>query len=315
MELEGDVGNVKFTVTASPSVSIAVDWSETSSPKPFSLADLDRTGVPKLLSAMADGVNVWCNVTGESSCNTPGMCEGDRRRGLEEEREKGKEKEEEKEEEKEGEEEEKEKEKEESENSGVCTKDISTDPTFNCWPSMNCNDDLNLPNCLARGLGRDIYWPPTVERGTDLESLLGERGERGEGCGMGEGLFGYPETRDAWSTRLDNRMGGLNLDGYSNVVFSNGYLDPWASGGVMSRDWRPGDETVILLNEEGSSAAVIIEEGAHHLDLFFPTAEDPESVVEARKVEAEYIRRWVDEWNDEVKERDEARKEKNEREL
>ena len=107
---------------------------------------------------------------------------------------------------------------------------------------------------------------------------------------MQEGLYGFPKTSDPWSTRLDNELGGLNMDGYSNVVFSNGYLDPWASGGVRSAGWKKGDDSVIKLNEEGNSIALIIEDGAHHLDLFFPNEADPDSVLAAREVEKDMIK-------------------------
>jgi len=41
-----------------------------------------------------------------------------------------------------------------------------------------------------------------------------------------------------------------------NIIFSNGYLDPWSSGGVLDPK-EAGDKNVIA----------IIDKGAHHLDL------------------------------------------------
>jgi lysosomal Pro-X carboxypeptidase len=43
--------------------------------------------------------------------------------------------------------------------------------------------------------------------------------------------------------------------------------------------------------------AVIIPEGGHHLDLFFSNEEDPDSVTEARTVEADCIEQWIDEYH------------------
>ena len=65
--------------------------------------------------------------------------------------------------------------------------------------------------------------------------------------------------------------GGRSLEAASNIVFSNGLLDPWSSGGV--------------LKPVGGTAALIIPEGAHHLDLRAANPKDPVSVVDARKKE------------------------------
>jgi lysosomal Pro-X carboxypeptidase len=73
--------------------------------------------------------------------------------------------------------------------------------------------------------------------------------------------------------------GGRNLDAASNIVFSNGLLDPWSSGGI--------------LKTHGTVVTVIIPEGAHHLDLRASNPADPESVISARKTEKKYIRKWI----------------------
>uniref|UniRef100_K3X632 Lysosomal Pro-X carboxypeptidase n=1 Tax=Globisporangium ultimum (strain ATCC 200006 / CBS 805.95 / DAOM BR144) TaxID=431595 RepID=K3X632_GLOUD len=78
--------------------------------------------------------------------------------------------------------------------------------------------------------------------------------------------------------------GDSNLRFASNIVFSNGMLDPWSSGGVHQVP-------------EGSKVTIVnIEEGAHHLDLFFSHPDDPVSVKKARKIEVAHIRKWIDEY-------------------
>lgn len=84
--------------------------------------------------------------------------------------------------------------------------------------------------------------------------------------------------RKHWATL---EWGGRRLAAASNIVFSNGLLDPWHGGGVM-------------VNISDSVVAVIISEGAHHLDLMFSHPLDPDSVKEARRVELEHVARWVE---------------------
>jgi lysosomal Pro-X carboxypeptidase len=67
----------------------------------------------------------------------------------------------------------------------------------------------------------------------------------------------------------------------TNVVFSNGLLDPWSSAGVLSA-------------AHPSVVVAIIPEGAHHLDLFFSNDKDPDSVRSARAMEVAAIRSWLE---------------------
>jgi lysosomal Pro-X carboxypeptidase len=74
-------------------------------------------------------------------------------------------------------------------------------------------------------------------------------------------------------------FGGLNMSA-SNILFSNGNLDPWSGGGVT----ESLSDTLIAIN---------IEDSAHHLDLRFPNPADPPAVVAARKQEAEILQKWL----------------------
>jgi len=74
--------------------------------------------------------------------------------------------------------------------------------------------------------------------------------------------------------------GGVNLNSASNIIFSNGLLDPWSGGGVLR---SPNDKVKIM----------IIPEGAHHLDLRASDKNDPESVKEARMFELNAIKDWI----------------------
>ena len=69
----------------------------------------------------------------------------------------------------------------------------------------------------------------------------------------------------------------------SNIIFSNGSLDPWQAGGVTH---KINDETVILY----------IKGSAHHLDLRLPNADDISTVTDARQTETEWIAKFIDQY-------------------
>jgi lysosomal Pro-X carboxypeptidase len=64
------------------------------------------------------------------------------------------------------------------------------------------------------------------------------------------------------------------------LLFTQGLLDPWSSGGVTR-------------NLSNSLIAVILPLGAHHLDLMWPDPNDPPDCVAARDVEKAAIKGWI----------------------
>lgn len=69
----------------------------------------------------------------------------------------------------------------------------------------------------------------------------------------------------------------------SNIVFSNGLVDPWSGGGVLT-------------DISDSIVALVTEEGAHHLDLRAANAEDPVWLIEQRFAEVQHIHKWLREY-------------------
>ncbi|KAF6334004.1 prolylcarboxypeptidase [Rhinolophus ferrumequinum] len=83
--------------------------------------------------------------------------------------------------------------------------------------------------------------------------------------------------RPSWITAM---YGGKNISSHTNIIFSNGDLDPWSGGGVTK------DITDTLV-------AITIPDGAHHLDLRANNAFDPKTVLLARSLEVKYMKQWI----------------------
>lgn len=81
------------------------------------------------------------------------------------------------------------------------------------------------------------------------------------------------------------QYGGDKLKAASNIIFSNGLLDPWSGGGCL----RSSNEKINI---------VIIPEGAHHLDLRASNEMDPASVVDARKMYTGFFKKWLQDFAD-----------------
>ena len=93
------------------------------------------------------------------------------------------------------------------------------------------------------------------------------------------------EPRATWA---DMSFGGRQLFALSNVVWSNGALDPWSGLGVN----RDTDFLGVLDSRRGLEA-VHLPNGAHHLDFFWSRDDDEEDVRRARVKETALVRRWI----------------------
>lgn len=121
---------------------------------------------------------------------------------------------------------------------------------------------------------RDMFWPAPWDARAAVDACLDQFGV------APDPLYASRE----WGGKRVAALGGSSSSSsaLTNVVFSNGLLDPWHGGGVLERFGF--DDSVVI---------VLIPEGGHHVDLFFENEADPKSVKEAREVEREQMRRWV----------------------
>jgi hypothetical protein len=177
------------------------------------------------------------------------------------------------------------------------------------WTALVCNEEINQITTAARGMGGDFYWPPTYPRGTKTfkDTLSIDPDPLGGICADPEGIFGFPprEQYDSWASWLDDYYGGIRILSHSNVVLSNGLLDPWSSAGVYKPNAYPSRERAISgpvevqnITTDGSIVALTMDLGGHHLDLMFSSDDDPPCAKLARDIEDEHITKWIAGWKE-----------------
>uniref|UniRef100_A0A7S2CI96 Lysosomal Pro-X carboxypeptidase n=1 Tax=Octactis speculum TaxID=3111310 RepID=A0A7S2CI96_9STRA len=120
---------------------------------------------------------------------------------------------------------------------------------------------------------RDVFWPAPWN--ATSEAIRCENKYAGILPDMDWGIasFGNP---DHWKRTT------------SNIVWSNGELDPWAGAGVMT-------------NLSDSLISIMIPQAAHHLDLMFSNKRDTHAVRWARNFEMAHVLRWIDERRKKIK--------------
>jgi len=201
----------------------------------------------------------------------------------------------------------------------ICT----SDKKHGSWGLVTCNDVMKLAATRVRGVGNDTWWPPTVNRSWSAKEIKAKDVEFAPACDD-QGQFGGPTKAKSWGDWIAAYYGELNQvratyycascrcccadparvqTKYTNIVWSNGALDPWSGGGHYAHGDNGGitGEPVQNLTADGSSIALPIKNGGHHLDLMFPTAGDPQSVLDARVVEEKMIRRWCQQHYDSLR--------------
>ena len=288
--------DVKYTITyGSSGIILDIDWDIVSSLEQSSLVTkLETPGVKALLTSLRDSVSVWFNITKDLLCFNITPAYNDAKQSLHPHVT------------------DKVLERpfrrisstvidlrkatvlsQESNATATCLKKMQEEGS---WPSLCCNEDVNMPITLARGMGHDVFWPPSFPRGTRTYADIVKIQGADEGCKDPEGIFGYPKESDPWGEWLNLYYGGLQISSYSNIVFSNGLLDPWSAGGVYARGKSP--TAVQNITTDGSMIALVIEFGGHHTDLMYSDPKDPPCVTEGRKIENDFITRWIHEWNE-----------------
>ena len=298
----GDAGNVDFDIVYGnksandeDSLVLGVDWDQVAQ---IEGSNIHKSAIAKnLFSSVKKAVSLWFNVTHSLECfdvvpaiNTEN--ESTKKSSLTSVQRRG----------------------EQRNRSDVCLEKLQNETV---WTSLVCNEDMNLIMTYARGVGRDFFWPPshpksvssysdTVANRSDVELNYDEM------CQDSDGYYGYPDKTEAdpWSRFLDDYYGGTRIASHSNIVFSNGLLDPWSAAGVYAKNPSSTCEVnssggyhdcsmVQNITENGDIIALIIDLGAHHLDLMYSHEEDPECVKTGRRIQQDRIETWIKDWKKE----------------
>ncbi|PVD34456.1 hypothetical protein C0Q70_05730 [Pomacea canaliculata] len=150
---------------------------------------------------------------------------------------------------------------------------------FNYTGQATC---LNISESSTSSLG-DMGW--SYQSCTEMVMPM---------CSNGTTMFyNMPWDYTAYSVECKNQWGitpredwistqywGKDIQSATNIIFSNGQLDPWSGGGVL--------QTV-----SSSLIAIQIPYGAHHLDLRAANPGDTAYVIEARIQEKNILKNWI----------------------
>jgi pimeloyl-ACP methyl ester carboxylesterase len=287
----GDFRNVRYQIDYGDSnISLAIDWDqvqEVSQTTKLSIQKAQHSSdIIGLLTSVRDAVSIWYNITKDVHCYNisdvaPNRWFRKSSRGAADEIQ--------------------------------VHSESNMDPEHECykemkrvgsWEPLCCNDEMNLVITEAQGIGNDFFWPPSLPRGVKTYRDM-IRNTTSAPCSDPHGIFGYSkEPYELYSTRLDTHFGGGSMNGHSNILFSNGLLDPWSAGGIYQSVPIPDtlhhklytDKVVIQNVTPDDIISLIIPFGGHHTDLMYSSPLDPVCVREARIVEETYIEKWIHQW-------------------
>ena len=137
----------------------------------------------------------------------------------------------------------------------------------NCAGTWNYQYCTQMVQPFASGLGKDMFYPASPWNVSAVAA----------GCLQQYNVVCRPDWVNVGfpGSRLDNGR-------FSKIIFTNGYLDPWSGGGVLTN-----------ISSADELWSYVLPNGAHHLDLMWPHPNDPPDALEARIFIETTIRRWV----------------------
>ncbi|KAI6179179.1 putative serine protease pcp-1 [Aphelenchoides besseyi] len=157
------------------------------------------------------------------------------------------------------------------------------------WNWQSCTE-LAISIC-AQGPPNDVFWPDcyntTQGNVPSFTSYLQQQCDA-----LNQDVSGYQNRMidfDAVATYF-----GFDLKGATNIILTNGNLDPW-SAGAPNIDVNSGRHSVFAPYSRLQDNIYVynIEYGAHHLDLRAPNTCDPPTVTNARFQIVNILKCWT----------------------
>ena len=262
MHYDVDVGGLK----------LAVEWNNVSITSKGSTADM--AAALEVIKAAGEAVGVWYNLTGKLKCWDPASSAAQAKQSSATQATTAAPPP-----------------PDPEVKSRVCTGSNKGWSNAQGWGPLCCNEGLHLVNTDVNGAGDDMFWPPEVTPSWTPAGIVTEGSSSPGRCGSeydSEGLFGLPTfgSSDPWSRWENAYYGGLRLHAASNIIFSNGELDPWSAAGVY------GPNRTDFSSKNGVET-VMLDQGGHHLDLMFSVKDAPPCFKAARARETASMKRWI----------------------
>ena len=303
IQVEGNLTKVLYNVSYGDSgLKLSVDWDRLTILESGTLSLSSSTTIISLLENVRSAVSIWYNVTKDVRCYNLTVAPNSAEKQVHLAQQAT------------------------TKTSRRLPQTAPYDPVAQCqdeihnsgsWPALCCNEEMKLILVEACGLGHDAIWPPSHPRGTKnhADVVAAEPNATVDlSCNDPDRIFGFSQRPpDPWATWMDTYYGGTHIESHSNIIFSNGLLDPWSGAGVYAKGMDPtrpdfdfqslaksGTQGLYVQNittDNDSLIALIMEYGGHHTDLMYSDPVDPPCITQARRIETAYIARWIQKWN------------------
>jgi len=160
---------------------------------------------------------------------------------------------------------------------GVAVGEGYADGPEDCYGSWGYQWCTEMVQPFTEGTDKDMFYCPNGTYNPKQDCTKWDLAGSSQGCQDQWGVTPRPE----WARVM---LGGKRISDASNIVFSNGQLDPWHGGGILT-------------NLSDSVVAIVIPNGAHHIDLMFtdPADKGYPDIPAARDFERGQMKKWVTE--------------------